>query len=62
MSPLAFFCHLLKKSSGNPYLKKCDLTQYFFVDEKLKKKNLKNLVLPPLTVLLGHPAQNFFLL
>ena len=26
------FCHLPKKSSGNPYLKICDLTQYFFAD------------------------------
>ena len=26
LGPLAF-CHLLKKSSGNPFLKICDLTQ-----------------------------------
>ena len=32
------FCHLLKKSSGNPYLKICDLMQYFFADTPMKKK------------------------
>ena len=26
LMPLAFFCHLLENSSGNPYLKICDLT------------------------------------
>ena len=31
------FCHLLKKSPGNPYLKICDLTQYFFADAPMKK-------------------------
>ena len=50
---------MLKKSSGNPYLKICDLTQYFFADTPMKKK-IKNLVLPPLTALLGHPVQNNF--
>ena len=32
------FCHLLKNSSGNPYLKICDLMQYFFADAPMKKK------------------------
>ena len=32
------FCHLLTKSSGNPYLKKCDLAQYSFADAHMKKK------------------------
>ena len=32
----SFFCHLLKKSSGNPYLKICDLKQYFFADAPMK--------------------------
>ena len=40
------FCPLLKKSSGNPYLKICDITQYFFADAPMKKK-FKILVLPP---------------
>ena len=53
------FCPLLKKSSGNPYLKICDLTQYFFMDLNMKKK-LKSLVLPPLTALLGNSALNIF--
>ena len=47
------FCHLLKKSSGNPYLKLCDLTRYFFADAPVKKKNS----LHPLTALLEHPYE-----
>ena len=54
------FCHLIKKSLGNPYLKMCDLTQYFFADNPMKKKEFKNLVLPSLTALLGHQVQNIF--
>ena len=38
LGPLAF-CHLLKKSSGNPYLKMRDLAQYFSADAPMKKKN-----------------------
>ena len=36
-------CHLLKKSSGNPYLKICDLRQHFLTNAPLKKKLNKNL-------------------
>ena len=52
LRPLAFF-PLTQKSSGNPYLKICDFTQYFFADAPMEKK----LVLPPLT---AHPVQNIF--
>ena len=31
------FCHLLKNSSGNPHLKICDLTKFFFEDTPIKK-------------------------
>ena len=41
---ISFFCHLLKKSSSNPYLKICDHMQYFFADAPMKKKNFKNFV------------------
>ena len=34
-----FFCHLLYKSSGIQYLKICDLTQYFFAETPMEKKN-----------------------
>ena len=34
----SFFCHLLKKSSGNPYLKICYLMQYFLFDLLITKK------------------------
>ena len=37
-SPLCFFAIYSKKSSGNPYLKICDLTQYFFADEEKNTK------------------------
>ena len=30
------FCHLIKKSLGNQYLKICDRTQYFFADTPMK--------------------------
>ena len=45
-------------SSSNPYLKICDLTQYFFAYTPMKC--FLNLILPPLTALLGHPIQNNF--
>ena len=51
------FFLLLKKSSGNPYLKICDFTQHF-----LWMPLWKNLVLLPLTALLGHQVQNIFML
>ena len=50
------FCHLLKKSAGNPYLKICDLMQYFFVDAPMKK-NRKFFVRGG-TTLFGHQIQN----
>ena len=53
-------CHLLKKSSGNLYLKICDLIQYFFADTPMIC--FLNLVLSFLTALLRHPIQKFFLL
>ena len=56
---MAFLPFTKKKILGNPYLKICDLTQYFFEDTPIKKK-IKNSVLPPLTALLGHPVQNIF--
>ena len=34
-----FFCHLLKKSKGNKYLKILDFSQLFVVDAPIKKKN-----------------------
>ena len=39
-----YTCPLLKKSSGNTYLKICDLLHYFFADAPMRKRNLKNLV------------------
>ena len=57
--PLWFFCPLLKKSSGNPYLKILDFSQLFIADAPMKKKS-KNLVLPPRRALLGHPVQKYF--
>ena len=49
---ISLFCHLLKISSGNPFLKFVALHNIFLW---MKKK-----VVPPLTALLGHPVQNIF--
>ena len=54
-SPVVF-CPLLKKSSGNTYLKLLDFSQLYIADAPIKKKS-KKLVLPPRKSLLGHPVQ-----
>ena len=41
-----FFCPLIKKSSGNPYLKIHDFSQLFITDAPMKKKNQKNWYYP----------------
>ena len=38
--PSGSISHLLKISSGNPYLKICDLIQYSFADAPMKNKNI----------------------
>ena len=58
-TPPVVFCPLLKKSSGNPYLKILDFSQLFIADAPMKKKS-KNLVLPLRRALLGHPVQKYF--
>ena len=46
-----WFFALLKKSLGNPYLKILDFLIFFF----------NKFCLHPLTALLGHPVQKYFL-
>ena len=43
-TPPVFFCTLLKKSSGNPYLKIIDYSQLFIADAPMKKTNPKFLI------------------
>ena len=50
------FFALIKKSSGNPYLKICDHTQHFFSDAPLKKKNFTSF-----HSTFGTPGTKYFL-
>ena len=46
-------------SSGNPYLKICDLMQFLFSDAPMKKKIFfKKISVRGGTALFGHPEQN----
>ena len=56
--PPVVFRPLLKKPFGNPYQK----TLYFSQLCPYEEKKSKNLVLPILIALLGHPVQIFFLI
>ena len=55
-SPVVF-CPLLKKSSGNPYLKILDFSQLLIADTPIIFFLLKKFSLHPLRALLGHPVQ-----
>ena len=55
------FCHLLNKSSGNPYLLKiCAHMQYFFSIAPMKNKKCKKFSVREGTALFGHEVHNNF--
>ena len=56
---LLAFLPFTQKSSGNPYLKVCDLMQYFFANAQMKKK-VKKISVRGGTALFGHKVQNNF--
>ena len=58
LPPPLVFCPLLKKSSGNPYLKIIDFSQLFIADAP--EKESKNLGSPLRRALLGHPVKKYF--
>ena len=57
VGPPVVFCPLLKKYSGNPYLKILDYFQLFIADAPMSF--FLNLVFPPRRALLRHPVQKY---
>ena len=52
------FWLLLKKISGNQYLKILDFSQFFVADIPMQKK-IQKLILHPLGAFLGHSIKNY---
>ena len=58
--PPVVFCPLLKKSSGNPYLKILDFSQIFISDDPMKKE-IQKFCLTPAQSTFGTPSTKIFL-
>ena len=59
--PLVVFCPLLKKSSGNPYLKILDFSQLFIADAHMKIK-INKFSFTPAQSTFGTPSTKIFLI